>query len=283
MTHNVDNLATSACTQVRLLRLTALFVLLPFKSMGQISPPGLEGARLVGWTALGLTQTINPKWSLTTYTGTSTQSSLNNAAFWKKPAISVLNQEIGYQFTPHWQLVVGCSLRSQSLYEEEPPYEATQPAARTEIRAYARLFFRHQRGKVSWAHSFRPEYRRFFTPDWQRWPTPLQIRLRWKAQFSIPINTAQTAQFIVANEVLTAVSRVHISPATELRWSSYRFTEDRLSMFVRRLLKKPSLFIDAGVMHQMWWDADSQKLRYTAYLSVDALFRNPFSKNHPAK
>ncbi|MDB5243149.1 MAG: hypothetical protein JWP57_3774 [Spirosoma sp.] len=273
----------SVRAQIRRLGLTTLFVLLLFKSMGQISPPGLDGARVVSWVALGFTQTINASWSLTTYAGTSTQSSLADAAFWRKPAISVLNQEVGYQFSRHWQIVVAGSLRTQSLYEEAPPYEAQQPGVRNEFRTYARLFFRHQQGKVSWAHSFRPEHRQFFTSEWQHWPTPLQIRLRWKSQLSFPVNTAQTTQLVFANEVLTSVSQTRMAPATELRWGAYRFTEDRFSMFVRRLLKKPHVFIDAGVMHQIWWDTNDQKLRYTAYLSADVLFRNPFSKGQTVK
>lgn len=248
-------------------------------SKAQLTPPGLDGAKAVGWVALGVTQTLSAHWTTTIYAGTSTQSSLANYAFWQKPAISVLNQELAYQFAQHWQVVVGGSLRFQDLYEETPPYEPKQPAVRNEIRAYTRLFFRHtQRTKLSWAHSFRPEYRRFFTPTWQEWPNPFQIRLRLKSQLSYPLNATNTTQFIAANEILTTLDRVRSIASQSLSWGPYKLSEDRLSMFIRRVLKKPALTVDAGLMHQFWWDATSQKIRYTTYLSVDFLFRNPLKR-----
>lgn len=245
----------------------------------QLTAPGLEGAKAVGWIAAGFTQTLSPRWSTTLYAGTSRQSSLASYAFWQKQAISVVNQEWAYQYTPHWQLVVAASIRFQDLYEESPPYEPRDPAIRDELRAYARLFFRHTQGKkLSWAHSFRPEYRLFLTPDWKTFPSPFQIRLRWKSQLGYPVNAANTVQFIAANEVLTTVDRVRNSSSQALGWGPYKFSEDRLSMFIRRILKKPALTIDTGLMHQFWWDATTQRLRYTTYLSVDFLLRNPFKR-----
>ncbi len=259
--------------------ISCLLCIVTGESIGQISPPGLDGAKVVGWAAVGFTQTVSPRWSVTTYAGTSTQSTFANDVFWKKPAISVINQEWAYQFASHWQLVMAGSLRSQSLYEETPPYEPKQPAVRREIRGYARLFFRHQQGsKLNWAHSFRPEYRRFFGPGWQEWPTPVQIRLRLKSQLSYPLNPAKTTLIIAANEVLTTIDGVNDLPNRPLKWSPYRVSEDRLSMFIRRTLHKPAVNLDAGLMHQFWWDANAQKIRYTAYLSVDLLFRDLLKK-----
>lgn len=263
--------------------LLSLLCLAALKSLGQITPPGLEGARVVGWVALGFTQTISPRWSLASYVGTSTQSSLANAVFWEKPAISIINQEVAYQFSSHWQLVLAGSLRTQAIYEEEPPYDPKDPGARYEFRTYARLYYRHRQGKLSWAHSFRPEYRRFYTPDWQDWPKPLQIRLRWKSQLAVPINADQTTQFIAANEILTAIDRTQGAMANEWQWSRYRLTEDRFALFIRHLLPKPGLWVDVGLMNQLWWDTHSQRLRYTAYLSLDLLFRDPFKKQQATK
>ena len=245
----------------------------------QLTPPGLDGAKTVGWVAAGFTQSISPRWAFTIYAGTSTQSNPNSYAFWQKPAISVLNQEWAYQLAQRWQIALGGSWRFQDLYEEASPYEPQQPAIRDEVRVYSRLFFRHSQGpKLSWAHSFRPEYRLFLTPDLHAWPNPFQIRLRWKSQLSYPLNASNTTQFIAANEVLTTLDRIRDVSSQSSRWGPYKLSEDRLSMFVRRVLKKPATNIDFGLMHQFWWDATSQKIRYTTYLSVDFLFRNPFSK-----
>ncbi len=262
----------------RFLWLTILVTTLVTKGTAQITPPGLEGSRLVGWVALGFTQAINSKLALATYVGTSTQSSFGDYNLLEKPAISVINQEVSYQFSPHWQALIAGSLRSQSLYEEEAPYELENPGIRREFRTYGRLFFRHKQGNVNWTHSFRPEYRRFYTADWQDWATPSQIRLRLKSQLSVSLNTAKTTQFIVANELLGAINRRTTSPAIEPQWSSYRLTEDRFALFVRHLLPNPGLWVDTGLMNQFWWDTTSQKIRYTLYLSVDFIFRDPFSR-----
>ena len=263
--------------------LTIFATTLVNKGTAQITPPGLDGSRVVGWVALGFTQAINSRLALATYAGTSTQSSLGDYNPLGKPAISVINQEVSYQFTPHWQAVIAGSLRSQALYEEEAPYELKNPGIRQELRTYARLFFRHQHGKINWAHSFRPEYRRFYTANWQDWTTPLQIRLRLKSQFSIPLNRNQTTQLVVANELLSVIDKRTVPPAIESRWSDYRLTEDRLALFVRHLLPKPDLWVDTGLMNQFSWDATNQKIRYTLYLSVDFIFRDPFKKKATKK
>ena len=200
--------------------------------------------------------------------------------FGKKPAISVVNQEVAYQFAKHWQIVLAGSLRFQDLYEEAPPYNPKEPAVRDEIRLYTRLFFRHTQGaKLSWAHSLRPEYRLFLTPNWHTWPDPFQIRLRLKSQLSYPLNAKNTTQFIAANEVLSTLNRIRDASSQSLSWGLYNLSEDRLSMFVRRVLKKPAVNVDFGLMHQFWWDESSQKIRYTTYFSLDFLFRNPFKKS----
>lgn len=263
---------------IRFLWVTVLATALVHTGIAQITPPAVEGSRLGGWAALGFTQTINSRLALATYAGMSSQSSLDNYNFLQKPAISILNQEVSYQFSPHWQAVLAGSFRSQSLYEQEAPYEPRNPGIRRELRTYARVFFRHQQGKLSWAHSFRPEYRRFYTTDWQEWTIPLQLRFRVQSQLSVPLNTAKTTQFVVANELLSALDRRTIPLTAETRWSSYRLTEDRLSLFVRHLLPKPGIWVDTGLMNQFRWDATNQKLRYTLYLSVDLIFNDPFGK-----
>ncbi len=246
--------------------------------IAQITSPAVEGSRLGGWAALGFTQTVGSRLALATYAGMSSQSSLKNYNFLEKPAISIVNQEVSYQFTPHWQAVIAGSARSQLLYEQEAPYERRNPGIRRELRLYARIFFRHKQGKLNWAHSFRPEYRRFYTADWQNWITPLQLRFRLQSQLSFPLNTAQTTQFVVANELLSAIDKRTVLPATDPRWSNYRLTEDRLALFVRHLLPKPGIWVDGGLMNQFRWDVANQKIRYSLYLSVDLVFRDPFSK-----
>jgi hypothetical protein len=239
-------------------------------AIAQLSPPGLDGAKLVSWGAIGFNQQFSKKFSTTIYVGGSAQSDPDNLSTFKKPAIFVLNQETLYQIDSRWQVAFCTSLRQQFVYEEDPPYSFEEPPWRREIRYYLRLFHRYQKGKMLWTFSFRPEYRTFFTPEGDPWSSPLQVRLRVKIQASIPLNESKTNSFVIANEWLGATSE-----NSQLHWSSFEFTEDRLSTFFRHAFKKPKVFLDLGMMHQLWKD-DRKDLQYTTYLSFDLLFQNPF-------
>jgi len=260
------------------IRRVRLFFILPFLPLftstvkAQLSPPGLDGAKLVSWAAIGVNQKISNRWSTTVYVGGSSQSDPDNLSTLKKPAIFVLNQETLFQFTPNWQLALCTSLRYQFQYEDDAPYSKEDPPWKREIRYYLRMFYRYQNGPVAWSHSFRPEYRTFFEPNGKPWSSPEQFRFRLKSQANISINNAKTNFIVVANEVLAATAENSTG-----QWSSLQFTEDRLSTFFRHAVAKPSLFIDLGLMHQFWLDKN-QQMQYTTYLSVDFLFQNPLTK-----
>lgn len=227
---------------------------------------------MVSWGAIGFNQKISSRISTTIYIGGSEQSDPINFSALKKPAVFVLNQETLFQFNKSWQTAFGASVRLQDLYQKEAPYTSEEPAYRKETRYYLRLFFKREYRKTTFTYSFRPEYRVFFTPDGDPWPTPLQVRLRLKAQINIPVNTSKSNQIIVANEWLTATSK-----NSQSQWSTLEFTEDRLSTFFRHTFHKPSVFLDVGLMHQFWRN-EEKNFEYTTYLSFDLLFQNPFGK-----
>ncbi|GHM98742.1 hypothetical protein WSM22_02320 [Cytophagales bacterium WSM2-2] len=236
----------------------------------QISPPGLDGAKGVGWVALGFSQKISNKVSTTIYAGGSLQSDPNSLQFLKKPAIFVLNQETYYQFNNRWQLAWCTSLRKQEFYSEDEPYEPLNPPWKIEVRHYLRLFYRYQVGRWSFAHSFRPELRTFYTTSWSSWAhTPTQVRFRLKGQCNYKLTEANS--IILANEFLFASNH----DTDNHRWTQIGFTEDRLSTYFRHSFKKPSLIIDAGFMHQFWRE---NGLHYTTYLAFDFIFQNPFGQ-----
>lgn len=251
-------------------------------ALAQLTPPGLSGAKSVGWVAVGFTQTVSPHWATSGYAGTSAQSTLDSYVFWKKRAISVVENEWTYTASKHWQVSLAGSLRFQNEYEDAPPYNPDDPAFRKEVRTFSRIMYRHPQGsRLKWTHTLRPEYRQFFTPDWQRWPSPVQFRLRGGSKMSYALNADNTTQLIVANELLFTLNRVQDVSANSLKWSPFKLSEDRLSMFIRRALKKPAVNVDAGLMHQFWWDTNSHKIRYTTYFALGFQFRNPLKKqNH---
>src|ERR1700755_774923 len=112
-------------------------------SLAQISPPGIDGAKVVGWGAVGFSQQLSKKFSITVYAGGSRQSDPDNTKLTSKAAILVLNQETLYSFNQHWQLAFCNSIRIQDIYSEVSPYELEHPGIRNELRYYLRLFYRH--------------------------------------------------------------------------------------------------------------------------------------------
>lgn len=107
-----------------------------------------------------------------------------------------------------------------------------------------------------------------FTPDWQPWSSPVQLRLRGGSRVSYALCANNTTQLIVNNELLFTLNRVQGSSPGSLAWSPFKLNEDRLSMFIRRAVKKPAVNVDAGLMHQFCWDDSSQRIRYSIYFAL---------------
>ena len=245
-------------------------------SIAQISPPGIDGSKLVSWGAIAFNQKLSKKWSITVYVGGARQSNPNNAKLFGKPAIAVLNQESLYSFTAHWQLAFCTSFRVQDIYSKDEPYELSHPGRRNELRYYLRMYYKHAYKRFSLAYNFRPEIRTFYTSSWEPWHTPLQLRFRLKGQVTYSLNESKSNQLIVANEILTVTDRME--SGAPHAWSPYHFTEDRFSNFFRHTFSKPSVIMDLGVMHQFWKGKTDNRLHYTGYLSVDFIFQNLFGK-----
>ncbi|MBC3541248.1 DUF2490 domain-containing protein [Rufibacter sediminis] len=255
-------------------RFTALafLLLLSFWCQAQISPPGVSSTQGVSWAALGLSQHLGSRWTSTTYAGVARESDPDNWALLKKQGLLVLNQEVVYGFTPHWQLSVAGSLRRQNEYASDAPYELENPAYRYEARYYSRLYYKHKIRQVAMTYTFRPELRTFFQSSEEPLETPEEIRIRAKAQASIPLNDHHNNFLIGGNEILTAMDE-----NSNKTWSAYHFTEDRLSVYFRHVFPDSPVCLDLGIMEQ--FKPHGHK---TSYLAFDLLLQDPFSKRHAA-
>jgi len=262
---------------VRYVTLILLYFTAFLPVSAQISPPGLDDTRAVVWGAVGFSQQIGAKWQTTMYLGTSRESNPDSYSFFSKPAISVMDLNQTYSFNQHWQLAGCVSFRMQSRYEDDPPYDLNDPALRDEIRYYMRLFYRHKINRVSFAYSFRPEYRTYYNHSHPWDPVPQEFRFRLKAQVSIPLNPSGSNQFIVGNELLSATDH-HVHNNERPRWTHYAYTEDRLTTYFRHTFNKPSLIVDLGFMYQM--PAGEGLITHFAF---DFIFLNPFGKPAPKK
>lgn len=267
---------------MRTIKTFIILCLFSFPSLAQLTPPGLDGTKIVAWTAVGFSQALNPKWTTITYLGGARMSDPDSWSPVQKQSIGVFDQSFQYKFNSTWQASLAASIRLQNKYEEEAPYEPKDPSYRYELRYYGRLYYKKNLGRFAMTYSFRPEFRTFYTPDWTPPVMPVELRFRLKAQTSLPINKSKTNYIVGGNEILTAVDEYTVAPPTDHHhnWSTYHFTEDRFSMFFRHIFTKSDVILDLGVMEQFKAGGHFDPI---SYLSFDLLFQNPFTrhkKNH---
>jgi hypothetical protein len=249
-------------------KLTVGFLLCAINSFCQISPPGISDANVAFWSALGLSQELSEKWSLSVYAGNSRQSDPDNMALFKNQAIFVINEETTFEFNNYFSLSACASYRVQNRYQSEEPFSPADPAMKNEERYYLRFYFREQIGKTKFKFSFRPELRKFSSAGHRPWsPVDEEVRLRLKGQASIPLGNP-SKQLIISNEILAVTGRVKIGEAEQ--WSGYTITEDRLATFYRHVF--PHVVADFGVMHQIMHDG-----QYRAHVAFDLVLMNPFN------
>jgi hypothetical protein len=255
-----------------------VLILITHLTFAQISPPGLDGTKIVSWGVVGFSQALSKRLTLTVYGGAARMSDPKSWELAHKQGIAVYNHEFLYKLSPKWQVSAANSFRVQKLYSEESPYEAEDPSYRYELRYYGRLYYRQQFNKVSVNYAFRPEARTFYSPDWEASSRPLELRFRLKATASLPINQDKTNFIISGNEFLTAVDEYQSAiPADHHHtWSNYHFTEDRFIVYFRHLFKKPDVVLDLGLMEQF---KSGGHMDPVSYVCFDVLFQNPFSKH----
>lgn len=234
----------------------------------------MDDANVASWSAFAVNQTYLKKWSTVVYLGFESQSDPSSYWPFQKKAIGVLNQETSYKLSDRWVLALCTSWRKQNIYREEEPYYLDDPSVRNEIRWYSRLFYKQKLGKLDFACSFRPEYRSFYTTDWEPWVSPKQWRFRLKAQVSFPVFEEKKIYGIIANEWLTAIEQ-EPNMLAELEWQALRFTEDRFTMFLRKQLYEGHVTCHIGLMHQLLHR--EKDWHYALYLSGDIIINNPFA------
>lgn len=242
--------------------LFCVFLFLLSTAFAQISPPGIDGTNTSFWSAIGINQKFSDRWMTSVYGGASRQGNPENYSLIQKPGMLVLSEETMFQINPKWAIALGVSYRKQSRYEEESPYSPADLEV-DEERFYFRFYLREKLGKLKLTFSFRPELRFYFGDHGHTWsPVDEEVRFRMKGQAAIPLNEANTNQFIVANEIFTATDR----------WTSYAFTEDRIATYFRHDFKR-LVSADVGIMHQLKADGD-----YVVHVAFDVILKLPLNQ-----
>ena len=245
-----------------------VFLFLLSTAFAQISPPGLDDTNTSFWSAIGINEKFSDRWMVSVYGGASRHGNPDNYSLIQKPGMLVLSEETMFQINPKWAIALGISYRKQNRYEEESPYSPADLEVRNEERFYFRFYLREKLGKLKLTFSFRPELRFYFGDHGHTWsPVDEEVRFRLKGQAAVPLNEANTNQFIVANEIFTATD-YEKSNITD-RWTSYAFTEDRIATYFRHSFKR-LVSADIGVMQQIKADGD-----YIVHVAFDLILKLP--------
>jgi hypothetical protein len=246
---------------VRYAALIFLYFTAFLSAFAQLSPPGLEETRAVAWAAIGVTQQTGARWQTTVYLGGSRESKSDNFSLFKRFAIGVLDFNELYRINDHWSVAAAVSFRKQGMYDDELKEEDL----RNEIRYYARLYYRHKINRISFAYSFRPEFRTYYAST----SVPYTYRFRLKAQASIPLDQSGSNQFVLGDEILALA---------QPKFENYAYSEDRLTTYFRHTFKKPALIFDVGFMYQF---LASEGL--ITHFAVDLIFLDPFMRHSSEK
>jgi len=241
---------------------------------GQISSPGVSGAKLASWYAFGLRQDLDSsghKESMT-YVGFGRSSSPDNYQLFSKPSIFVINEEFHHRFDKHWLYSVGLSYRRQNQYEKEDPYLARTPAIKQEFRLYGRMSYLLEYRRIKFVTTFREEVRTFFSPNFDALNENLQLRTRVRTQLKVNLNRRKTHRLSFSAEAFFATQH---SILAKQNWSPFNYTETRFSLYYSYSPKKIPLVFDIGYMNYL---SGKNKPSSTHYFGVDIVWNNPFGK-----
>lgn len=239
----------------------------------QISPPGLGKAHTADWFAFGVRQeldTIEGKgWQSMTYIGVGRKSNPNNYDPFYKPAILVLNQEFYHQFHNDWQYSLALSYRRQDEYLDNMPYEHDNPKLKQEFRLYGRFSYLFSTSRIKLVPTFRQEFRKFYTPDFQNISEDYQFRSRFRLQLTVNLDSKKTHRLIASSEQLFSISKGN----TPDNWTDFNYRESRFSLYYSYSPKALPFIFSVGYMNNLI----GQKNPYDVhYLAFDIVIENPF-------
>jgi hypothetical protein len=195
----------------------------------------------------------------------------------------VLTQDFIYRINAHWRVATSFGYWRRNYYDELPPYDArTNDSYRNELRPFQRLYYDHRFGDVLVTHTFRADYRFYWTPGYtERWPTPFEFRARYMINVKIPFTRDKLNWVIFNDEVLSAVDKYSASDAAlqGKNWSVYKLTENRFSVYYRRRLEHLRADMDVGLMHQYWREVKQVDFTNSFNIMIDLIVYDPFGKS----
>lgn len=239
-------------------------------SHAQISAQG-QGGNDVVWVALGVEQSVGKRWTNKNAIAYSRHSSQKSWNAMQQSGVFTLREEIVYRFSKRVKIAQGF------FYAERNYYDREHPLFLNEIRCYPRIYHEFSYKGISFSQYLRTDLRFFSGPGFTSYHRPLEIRNRYLMKATFPLDRKGKFFLIGITEFFFATDKEKEYDGSS-HYTSYHFTENRSSIYLRRKLETLDAFFDVGVMTQTW--NDTEVFRETLILQVDLIFINPFSRNN---
>lgn len=225
--------------------------LFPLLGLTQIVPPGLGKTPMAGWVAFGVQHKMdtikNGGWTSSSYVGIGRKSNPDSYNLLEKPSIFILNQEFKHRFYSNWEYILAVSYRTQFNHADVEPFEKLDPAFKQEFRFYGRLYYVFKTDFVNITPTFRPEFRKFFTPNFRNYTENMQIRTRFRIKLDFPLTKDKNHRLILLSEQLLSTSQ-----SNETRkFSKYKYGDSRFSIYYSTSLKNAPFTLNIGYMNNL--------------------------------
>ena len=251
------------------------------KAFAQIGAEA-QGGRLTTWFALGLDQEISKRLTSVTDFGFGRHSDPTNLTLFEKQGLWVFTQDFIYRLNEHWRIAASFGYWRRNYYSDSPPYEPMRGLEyRNEVRPFQRIYYDQKIGNMRLTHTVRMDYRFYWLPEFnERWATPFEFRARYMMNLKLPITHDRVNQIIINDEILTAVDKMNSVDATltQQKWSAFKLTENRCSIYYRRQLSHFHADLDLGLMHQYWREVKASDFTTSFNVMVDLIVYNPFGR-----
>ncbi len=250
------------------------------KSFSQISPPGLGKANTADWFALGIRQKLDAiegkGWQSMSYIGLGRKSNPDNYDPFYKSAILVVNQEFYHQFHKDWQYSLALSYRIQDAYLDKVPYEHDTPNLKQEFRLYSRLSYIFSTSRIKLVPTFRQEFRKYYSPDFQNNNENFQFRSRFRLQLTANLDNKKQHRLTLGSELLLSISKEN-TPDT---WTDFNYRESRFSLYYSFSPKTLPFIFSVGYMNNLVGYKNPYKVHYLAF---DIVIESPFNVQRHSK
>lgn len=190
----------------------------------------MSATNISSWYAVGLDHTSEKRKRLegSGYFGFAAISDPDNYNPTTKPGIWIFNYVLMHKLNKGWQYGLCFSYRRDYQYNDDAPFELADPGLRQEYRARGRVEWTRKIKRYDIAITFRQEFRKFYTTDFQHWPLSYSIRSRLRFRVKAAVSSNQRHHLIGMVEGLFSADRFHKQVD---KWTNYTYDDTRFVLF----------------------------------------------------